>query len=53
MINLPDGFYLVDQGVAFQWYATREEAERALTKYASPGWKIRPAAEINQKVRSH
>lgn len=48
-VNLRDGYYLVQDGVAFQWYAKREDAERAITRYATTGWRVVPAAELQRK----
>lgn len=49
MINLSTGYYIADGHVALQWYATREAAEKSLTKYSAAGWRVVPASEFNQK----
>lgn len=48
-VNLDTGFYLVQDGVAFQWYERREDAERAITRYSTTGWRVVPAAELQRK----
>lgn len=49
MTNLSTGYYIADGHIALQWYATREAAEKSLTKYSAAGWRVVPAADFNQK----
>lgn len=48
--NLRDGFYLVQDGVGFQWYAKRKDAEKALTQYSTAGWEVLPALEWLERI---